>query len=413
MTDQELEKLMTDLESDRVERKESLSDGDKIRQAICAFANDMSGSGKHGVLFIGVSDSGAPTGIAVTDSLLLNLGGIRSEGRILPIPTVSVEKRTLNGKDVAVMSVQPSFAPPVRFDGRVWIRVGPRRAIASIDDERRLSEKRMSLDLSFDEQPVRGASISDLNLDYFRDVYLKRAVSEEVIKENGRAVEHQLATLRFLSQDFATPTPAGLLVLGDDPKRWMPGAYIQFVSFAGTDRGAPVRTHRAFNGSLSKQLDEFNSFLPFPIEVARLSMGEGTRHTDVPDYAEEALRELVYNAVMHRNYQTSNAPTYVYWFNDRVEITNPGGAYGRVTNENYEFVSDYRNPVIADAMKILRYVERFGIGVTRIKSALARNGNAPAEFRFEPTSTMVTVRKRPAPWKQEGAYKLSIEQGTP
>ncbi len=399
---------MTDLESDRAERKEGTSDGDKIRQAICAFANDIAGHRQPGVFFAGVNDAGVPTGIQVTDALLLYLGGIRSEGRILPIPSISVERRVLKGKEVAVMIVHPSFAPPVRFDGRVWIRIGPRRAIASIDDERRLAERRMSMDLPYDEQPVRGATIADLNLDYFRDVYLKRAVSEDVLKENGRAIEHQLASLRMLSQDFQTPTPAGLLVLCDEPKRWMPGAFIQYVRFSGNDRSSPVRNHRVFVGRLGKQLDDFNSFLPLSIELARLPMGEGMKHSDVPDYPEEALRELVYNAVMHRNYQTSSAPTYVYWFNDRVEVTNPGGPHGNVTSENFEYVSDYRNPVIADAMKILKYVERFGIGITRIKTALADNGNPPAEFRFEATTTIVTVRKRPAPWTEEGAHKLNL-----
>ncbi|NJL58780.1 MAG: hypothetical protein HC887_03150 [Desulfobacteraceae bacterium] len=92
-----------------------------------------------------------------------------------------------------------------------------------------------------------------------------------------------------------------------------------------------------------------------------------------------ALRELVMNAVMHRNYE-SNAPIYCYEFSDRIEITNPGGLYGEVRPENFPNASDYRNPVIAEAMKYIGYVNRFNIGIRQAQSELRKNGNRPAEF---------------------------------
>ena len=82
------------------------------------------------------------------------------------------------------------------------------------------------------------------------------------------------------------------------------------------------------------------------------------------------------------------------WFRDRVEIQNPGGLYGQVTPQNYRRVSDYRNPVLADAMKILGYVERFGVGIARAEAALRNNGNEPPDFVFEATHVLVTVRSR-------------------
>lgn len=131
MTDAELEKLLDDLESDRVERKETTADTDKLRQAICAFANELSNHGQPGVLFIGVRDNGQPCGLEVTDQLLLTLAPMRSDGNILPLPAITVQKRRLKGADIAVIEVLPADAPPVRFKGAAWVRVGPRRAIAS------------------------------------------------------------------------------------------------------------------------------------------------------------------------------------------------------------------------------------------------------------------------------------------
>ncbi|APB34809.1 putative transcriptional regulator, partial [Gloeomargarita lithophora Alchichica-D10] len=96
MDDQELVTLLSNLESDRVERKASISDMKKIRQAICAFANDLPNHKKPGVLLVGVNDDGTCANLSITDELLLSLANIRSEGKILPFPVLQVSKRTLN-----------------------------------------------------------------------------------------------------------------------------------------------------------------------------------------------------------------------------------------------------------------------------------------------------------------------------
>src|SRR5271166_2394944 len=158
MNDAELEQLLDDIESDRAERTESTTDGDKFRQAICAFANDLPDHRDVGVLFVGVNNSGEPTGIAVTDQLLQNLASIRGDGNVLPFPSLDVQKRKLKGQDVAVVLVHPSSAPPVRFKGTIWIRSGPRRWIANPDDERRLNEKRRFRDLPADMRFASGYS---------------------------------------------------------------------------------------------------------------------------------------------------------------------------------------------------------------------------------------------------------------
>ena len=142
LSDNELLDLLTDIESDRVERKASLSDRDRVRQAICAFANDLPDHRKPGVVFLGVHDDGTCANLRITDELLRTLSDMRSDGNILPFPMMTVQKKILDGCEVAVVEVQPSYNPPVRYNGRVWIRVGPRRATATAEEERRLSEKR-------------------------------------------------------------------------------------------------------------------------------------------------------------------------------------------------------------------------------------------------------------------------------
>ncbi|MBI1790643.1 MAG: putative DNA binding domain-containing protein [Acidobacteria bacterium] len=392
-TAEQLERLLSDLESDQVERKESL-DKEKIRQAICAFANDLPGHGSEGFVFVGVTDSGDPAGLPITERLLITLADMRSDGNILPIPSLTVQKATVKGVDIAVVQVHPSDTPPVRFKGQVWIRVGPRRAIATIEEERRLSERRIAGTRTFDFRPCPGATIDDLVAEPFRGEYLPRIVAADVIAENRRSLEEQLASLRFYDIRGGSPTHAGLLVFGRDPLPFVPGAYIQFVRFDGTTLADPVQDSKEIAGNLATQLSRLDDLLPLQIHSARVA-SSGLRHKEEPDYPLVAMRELVLNAVMHRTYEGANSPVRINWFTDRVEILNPGGLYGQVTADTYERICDYRNPVIAEAMKVLGYVDRFGTGIARAKAALQRNGNPPVEFVFEPAYVLATVRRRP------------------
>lgn len=134
LSDQELEALLNDIESDLVERKQSFK-GDtpkKARQAVCAFANDLPNYNKPGILLIGAKDDGTPSNEPITDELLRNLSDMKTDGNILPLPVLSVEKRKLKGAEMAVITIAPSDMPPVKYDGRIWIRTGPRRDIANV-----------------------------------------------------------------------------------------------------------------------------------------------------------------------------------------------------------------------------------------------------------------------------------------
>ena len=87
------------------------------------------------------------------------------------------------------------------------------------------------------------------------------------------------------------------------------------------------------------------------------------------------------NALMHRDYQ-GNAPVKFYQYRDLLEIVNHGGLYGRARPENFPNVSDYRNPVVAEAMRVLGYVNRYNRGIATLQRELAANGNGPARFSF-------------------------------
>ena len=383
-------KLCNDLESEFIERTISTRDTDKFSQAICAFANNFSNSGKKGYLLIGVHDNGELSGLKATDAFLQSIGGLRSDGNILPHPVISVSGFSYDDGDVVVVEVEPSFLPPVRYKGRTYIRVGPRKAIATFEEEAMLAERQISNIRSFDLMPCRNASIEDLSINLFKLKYLPNAIDVEILEDDHREITRQLASLRFFNTRYNCPSVAGILLFADNPEFFIPGAYIQYVHFEGNDNSSDIASEKKFTGSLIDVLDRLDNFIRDIILVQKPVLVSVLREEKKINYPHWALRELLMNAVMHRDYK-SNAPIKFYQYNDRIEIVNPGGLFGNARPDNFPYVNDYRNPVIAESMKILGYVNRFNRGIAKVQKELEDVGNKPAEFNVGNITTFEVI----------------------
>lgn len=396
-TDQELESLLDDLESDRAERKEAWAGNaqHKVREAVCAFANDLPGHGLPGVVFIGAKDNGTPSGKPVDDQLLLTLADIKTDGKIVPPPTLIVEKRLLKGSEMAVLTVMPADVPPVRLEGRIWIRTGPRRDKASAQDERILNERRRHKDLPFDVHPIPACNLSELNRTLFEGEYLGQAFAPDVLEANERTMEQRLAACRMITTvDSPTPTVLGILVLGNSPRSWLPGAYIQFLRVKGTQWGDPIADEEDIDGPLSQMLRRLDDKLKAHV-MTSVDFTSQTTEKRSSSYPLAALQQIARNAVMHRTYEHTYSPVRVYWFDDRIEIHSPGGPFGVVTRQNFgrPGFTDYRNPHIAEAMKVLGFVQKFGMGIATAQKALRENGNPPATFQVEDNFVTTTLSR--------------------
>ncbi|HPO14940.1 MAG TPA: ATP-binding protein [Candidatus Hydrogenedentes bacterium] len=396
-TDSQLVALLDDIESDLAERKESWKGDapDSGRQAVCAFANDLPDHRQAGVLFVGVKNDGTPAGLVITDELLRTLSDIRTDGNILPPPSIVVEKRTLKGAEIAVVIVKPSNSPPVRYKGRIYIRIGPRRAIASAQEESMLNEKRRFRDIPFDVQPLPSCGLSEISRVLFEQDYLTNAFAADVLSNNDRSYEQRLAACRMIASiGDPIPTILGILVLGISPRDWIPGAFIQFLRIAGNTISDPIQDEAVIDGALGQVLrridEKIDSHNRSEVDI-RTSNQEIRR---VP-YPRVALQQLIRNAVMHRTYESTHAPVRVYWFDDRIEILSPGGPFGVVTRENFgqAGITDYRNPNLADAMKVMGFVQRFGIGIQTARAELSRNGNPDIDFQIEATTVLAIIRR--------------------
>jgi ATP-dependent DNA helicase RecG len=315
---------------------------------------------------------------------------MRTDGNILPPPSLIVEKRILDGCELVVVVVQVSLNPPVRFHGRVWVRVGPSVQQATGEEERQLAERRRGRDLPFDSRRAEEAELDDLDLNFFRTQYLPLAVAPEVLEQNRRPPELQLSSLRFLVD--GRPTFGAIIVFGKDPLRWLPGSYVQFLRIDGETVTDPILDEKELSGPLHEVLRQLEELIQVNVQIAG-SPSSAPRSLPQPDYPVAAIRQLTRNALMHRNYEGTNAPTRVYWFVDRIEISNPGGLFGQVTRDNFgKGATDYRNPLIAESMRTMGYVQRFGMGIPLARTELRKNGNPDPEFRFDPGTFLVIVR---------------------
>ena len=391
LDDADYEAMFRLAENERLERKESANDRDRLCQALCAFANDLSGSHRPGVLIVGQRDDLSCADLRVDDALLLKIAGWGRDGKFQPLPVMSVEARTVDGCAAVFVTVAPSANTPVRYDDRTWIRVGPRRDQASPEEERILAERRRSGNLPFDARGVPDASLDDIDLVRFKLEYLQQAVPADVLAANGRTETEQLRALRMIDAS-GSPTAAAILVLGKDPQRFFPGAYVESLRLDGTALTDPILDRHRVTGPIADQLRRIDEIVDL-WNVTSTRVGAAVREDRIV-YPAAALRQLLRNAILHRNYDGTNAPVRLTWYSDRIEIISPGGVYGAVTPETFgqPGVTDYRNPTLAEAMRALGFAERFGVGLQIVRDELSRNGNPPLDWRIEANYVFVIVR---------------------
>ncbi len=377
LTELEVNALCENVESQNLEHTESLSKFDKFGEAICAFSNDLIKSNKAGYLLIGINSQGKRIGSKITDQLLQQLAAFRTDGNILPCPQLSVSKFVFPDGEVAVVEVFPSNMPPVRYKGKVCVRVGPRKGVATEAEETTLTEKRVSKAKTFDMWRCEEADLDALSEPLFRD-FRAQAVSAEVIAENHRSIQHQMASLRYFDAKLICPTNAGVLCFGLNVRYFFPGAYIQYLRIDGKNLEDPVVDQLEISGTLESQvktcLEKFNA-----INIFKMKMNENLREKQIPMWPPVAIREILLNALLHRDYN-SNTPIRFYVFLDRIEIQNAGALYGELNATNFREQQSYRNPVLAEYLKTIGLVNKFGYGIANAERELKSNGNEPLKL---------------------------------
>jgi ATP-dependent DNA helicase RecG len=294
---------------------------------------------------------------------------------------------------VLVVRVESYPVPPiVQVNGVAWVRHGSTSKRASEADLQRLRERRPLMNQPFDLRPLEGTTIEDLDTRALDEQY---ALAREGVDDGDvfPSFESWLTQIQLGSvvRGTWTPNPAALLVFGKSPQSYLSGAIVEFVRYAGDDVDAAPSWRRTAAGTLPQQLEVLWAQLSAHV-TAVPGASEGIRSPFVDEYPVAALKELARNLVQHRQYEGTNAPGRIEWYDDRIEFFNPGGPFGRASEGEFGSHSDYRNPIITDWLKQLGYIEQLGRGIRLVGKYLTRNGNPPIEVEVN-GFTRVTVRR--------------------
>jgi ATP-dependent DNA helicase RecG len=390
----------------RSERLEWVNENAAI-SAIAAHLTAMANA-SGGTLILGViGPAGAVVGVrdALTaiDRVLQAALSIEP-ALIIPLPKTA----QLRDKPVVVVHIPNGMPHVYALDGRYLFRQGVENAPLKPRDLRRLLIQRG--EVSFETEVAYGASLDDI--DWTRAKAYSAALpgmgdanAENVLLHRG-CLSRQDGRLR--------PTNAGILLFGKEPQRHLRGADITAARFPG-DSMSDSFSRYDIGGTLADQIRRAETFLIDHLRKG-VSIGKTMARSESLEYPLEAARELVVNAVAHRDYSISGDGIRLFIFRDRMEVTSPGGLPGPVTIDNIQDERFSRNPVIVQILSDMGFIERLGYGVDRV-IALMREGNMRAPkfqetgggFRVSLYNEPITVETipptPPAPPKFDGHFR--------
>jgi ATP-dependent DNA helicase RecG len=336
-------------------------DPDVIAKAVVALAN--SGGGE---VFLGVEDDGTVSGIgspSESDQLMRQVSQVCRD-QVQPAIFCRLVKVEVEEHMVLVVEV-PGHAPerPFAARGKYYVRDANRSREATRAELIRLLE---SESFHFDEQPVAGASLDDLDLDDAQRL-LTRAFE-------GVGEDRVLSYLRALScVDGEVPTLTGVLFFGRDPQRFLLDAMISAARVPDTVPRLDLADRQEIRGAFEAQLEGARAFLAR--HLAQASRIRGWRREDRTLLPDEVLREALVNALVHRDYRSASQ-VRLFVYDDRVEVINPGDLLNRLTVEKIRLggLSQKRNPVIASLSARLERRENLGFGVPEMFRRMVEHG---------------------------------------
>ena len=329
-------------------------------------------NGDGGMVLLGISPrSEQVQGVRDTDYLIdivFQAALLVDPPLVLPIPQIE----NIVDKKILTVTVPPGLPHAYHLEGRYLVREGERTQPLPPRQLRTLLMQRGVLRI--EAQVTDGASIEDLDID---QVTAYQAALDLPPDDSIDDLLSRRGCLRKIDKQLI-PTYAGLLLFGRHPQQWTPSATILAARFSGVAISDQF-VKQEIRGTLPHQLRQAETFVRDQLRsVVRLV---GLTRQETPEYPLEAVRELMVNAVAHRDYNQSGDSIHLHIFADRLEVHSPGGLPGPVTLDNLLEARFSRNPVIAQVLSDLGFVERLGYGLNRVVTVMRQN-NLP-EPKFE------------------------------
>lgn len=343
-------------ESSHVEFKREIPKNDQIIKTIIGFCNQNGGK-----LIIGVDNDGTIYGVPEKEinRVLEYLDKSIYEAVIPPIiPQVYAQR--IGDKTVLIVEVSSGATKPyyVKAEGLekgTYIRLGRSTMPANADTIEEL--KWRSRGLSYDTMPVYHATLKDLDLDKFNEFLVLRKNDRKGTKN----IHDLLTSYHLITHEHAHtyPTVAGILLFGKNPQHFFSESFIICSHFSGIE-GRKAIASRDCAGTL---VEQFNDAYDFVLSRLNISFTiKGPRRTEKREIPEVALREILINAIIHRNYHI-NGPIKIAIYENRIEIFSPGTFPGSLDVHNLKMGITYiRNKAIAKIFREMGYMEKLGTG---------------------------------------------------
>jgi ATP-dependent DNA helicase RecG len=374
-------RIISGEESETVEFKPTLSQKDKIMESVSAFSNTRGGK-----ILIGVSDRGEVIGLDIGKRTLEDLAGYVKQNSDPPVYP-SIETVQFENKTLLSLTVKESPEKPVFFNDKAYKRVGRSNQRISSHEIRNMAKEEKKK-MTWDEQICEGATLDDIDWDYLENEFipLYERISKKKVASSPLELLHSAHTI--LSEK---PLNGGILLFGKEPQLFFSHSYIALARYTGTAVGGEKRDYKEFRGNLFSQIDNCYAYLTqHTALMSRLSPGQLQR-MDLPEYGRFSLRELVTNAVCHRDYADQGGKIIIKMFDDRIEFFNIGGLPRGVTVHNIVQAQYSRNPIISSLLAKVNYIEEMGEGWDKILEEHRDHPLKPQMPEILPSSHSVQV----------------------
>jgi len=368
MTLKELKSLIAQGEGYNVEFKKSIpSRASELAEEICAFTNAAGGT-----LLIGVDDKGKIAGISMDNTERSRLQHVLN--CIEPRIEVSTSEITIDAKTVLCIECKSGKEKPYTVSGSIIVRNGPNsEKITSVQRMRDFFQQ--SDRIFFDEAPCKKFRYPE---DFDNDAF-KHFLDASGIQHT--LPQHILLDNLQLSAGKGQLKNGGVLLFAKDPQKFYEQAITRCLMFKGTNK-TYILDDKVFTGNLIRQYTNALAYLQQKLNLNYIIEGSGPR-LEVLEIPEEAFREGLINALCHRDYYEKGAVTHVEIFDDRVEISNPGGLVNSIAREDFGKKSFSRNPLIFGLLQRMDFVEKVGSGITRIRDEMQKAGLPAPVFSLE------------------------------
>ena len=357
----QIDDLIRQGENSAIEFKSQGVHPESIAKELVALSN-----AQGGVLLIGVEDNREITGVNDADKFEEFIANI-ARTNIVPAIEVDISIIAYSGCNIVIVDVKKGRERPYQTNkNQFLIRVGSTNRAVTQGELMRLFQQ--SGVFHYDVTAVSGTALKDLNLSKLDQYFLQYDFDLSNEEDKSRT----LANVDIMTEDGEV-TVAGLLMFGINPQRWLHFAEISFAHFSGEEVGSELIDKQVISGTVDFQVDNAQAVIRNNLLTA--SNLEGTKRVDQEYYPEKVFRELLVNAVVHRNYSISGSRIRIQQFDDRIEFISPGRLPNTVTIEKLCLGVSYAvNPVILKFMENQRYIDKLGRGLPMVYNSAKQQG---------------------------------------